>query len=121
MSTVLVIEDSLTEMEVISSCLTRGGLNVLTANNGKDAMTQINSQKPDVIVLDVVLPGRSGFELCRDLKAEPGTSTIPVVLCSTKDSEMDKFWGMKQGADAYLAKPVDQEKLLRTVKQLIKG
>ncbi len=121
MSTVLVIEDSLTEMEVISSCLSRGGLNVLTANNGNDAMTQINSQKPDVIVLDVVLPGRSGFELCRDLKAEPGTSKIPVVLCSTKGSEMDKFWGMKQGADAYLAKPVDQEQLLRTVKQLIKG
>jgi DNA-binding response OmpR family regulator len=72
-----------------------------------------------VIILDVVLPGRSGFELCRDLKAEAGTSKIPVLICSTKGSEMDKFWGMKQGADAYIAKPVDQEQLLRIVKQLI--
>lgn len=120
MNTALVVDDSLTEMEVISSCLRRGGLNVETATNGEEALAKISSQKPDVIVLDVVLPGRSGFELCRELKAESGTSTIPVVLCSTKGSEMDKFWGMKQGADAYIAKPVDQEELVRTVKQLIK-
>jgi len=120
MSTALVVDDSLTEMEVISSCLRRGGLNVETASNGEEALAKISSQKPDVIVLDVVLPGRSGFELCRELKAEAKTSTIPVVICSTKGSEMDKFWGMKQGADAYLAKPIDQEELVRTVKQLIK-
>ena len=121
MSTVLVVEDSLTQMEVITSCLQRGGLNVMTAIDGNDAMTKINSQKPDAIILDVVLPNKSGFELCRDLKAEAGTSKIPVVICSTKASDMDKFWGMKQGADAYLTKPVDQELLLQTVKQLIKG
>jgi len=119
MSTALVIEDSLTEMEVLSSCLRRGGLNVETASNGDEALAKISHHKPDVIILDVVLPGRSGFELCRDLKAEAGTSKIPVVICSTKGSEMDKFWGMKQGADAYIAKPVDQEQLLRIVKQLI--
>ncbi len=119
MSTALVVEDSLTEMEVLTSCLRRGGLNVETASNGDEALAKISSHKPDVIILDVVLPGRSGFELCRDLKAEAGTSKIPVVICSTKGSEMDKFWGMKQGADAYLAKPVDQEQLLRIVKQLI--
>ena len=121
MSTALIVDDSPTQMEVISSCLRRGGLNVETAGNGDEALAKISSQKPDVIILDVVLPGRSGFELCRDLKAEAGTSKIPVVLCSTKASEMDKFWGMKQGADAYLTKPVDQEELLRTVNQLIKG
>lgn len=120
MSTVLVVEDSLTEMQVLSSCLSRGGLNVVTANDGSDAMTKIGSHKPDVIILDVVLPDKSGFELCRDLKAEAQTSKIPVVICSTKDSQMDRFWGMKQGADAYITKPVDQELLLRVVKQLIK-
>ena len=120
MSTVLVIEDSRTEMQVITSCLQRGGLSVETAGSGEEAFAKISSKKPDVIVLDVVLPGRSGFELCRDLKSEAGTSKIPVVLCSTKGSEMDKFWGMKQGADAYITKPVDQEQLLQTVKQLIK-
>lgn len=121
MSTVLIIEDSLTDIEIVSRCLRRGGLNVMTANDGNDAMTKISSQKPDVIILDIVLPDKSGFELCRALKAEAETSKIPVVICSTKASEMDKFWGIKQGADAYLTKPVDQEQLLHTVMQLIKG
>lgn len=120
MSTVLVIEDSPTQMDVITSCLQKGGLTVVTAIDGKEAMTKISNQKPDLIVLDVVLPDRSGFELCRDLKAESSTSSIPVVICSTKSTDMDKFWGKKQGADAYITKPVDQEELLKTVKQLIK-
>ena len=121
MSTALVVEDSLTDLEIITQCLLRGGLNVLTAKNGEEALAKISICKPDVIVLDVVLPDRSGFELCRDLKAEAGTSKIPVVICSTKGSEIDKFWGLKQGADAYLAKPVDQKQLLLTIKQLIRG
>ncbi|HEY9610229.1 response regulator [Allocoleopsis sp.] len=120
MVTALVVEDSMTDMQVIISCLQQGGLNVLTADSGEEAIAKISSHKPDVIVLDVVLPGRSGFEVCRDLKAEANTRKIPVIICSTKAGEMDKFWGMKQGADAYLAKPIDQEELVRTVKQLVK-
>ena len=120
MSTALVVEDSMTDMQVIINCLKQGGLNVLTADSGEEALAKISAHKPDVIVLDVVLPGRSGYEICRDIKAEAQTRTIPVVICSTKAGEMDKFWGMKQGADAYIAKPVDQEELVRTVKQLIK-
>ncbi|MEW5857485.1 MAG: response regulator [Cyanobacteriota bacterium] len=121
MHTALIVEDTLTERETFASCLRRGGLNVLTANTGEEALEKISSHKPDVIVLDVVLPGRSGFELCRELKADAETSKIPIVMCSTKSTDMDKFWGMKQGADAYIPKPVDQEELLRTVNQLIKG
>ncbi len=68
-----------------------------------------------------MLPDRSGFEICRDLKNAAATNNIPVVICSTKASHMDRFWGMKQGADAYLAKPVDQEEFVRTIKQLIKS
>ncbi|HBB31283.1 MAG TPA: two-component system response regulator [Cyanobacteria bacterium UBA8803] len=119
MSTALVVEDSVTDMQIISSCLQQAGLNVLTADSGEEALVKLNTYKPDVIVLDVVLPGRSGFEVCRDLKTEAHTRKIPIVMCSTKGGEMDKFWGMKQGADAYLAKPVDQTELLRTVKQLV--
>jgi len=119
MGTALVIDDSLTDMEVISSCLQQGGINVLKAKSGEEGLTKIDSHHPDVIVLDVVLPGRSGFEICRQLKAQDNTSNIPVVLCSTKGTEMDKFWGLKQGADAYVPKPVDQEFLIRTVKQLL--
>ncbi|MEQ8755654.1 MAG: response regulator [Coleofasciculus sp. G1-WW12-02] len=118
MGTVLVVEDSATDMQIIISCLQQGGINVLTADSGEAALEKLNTHKPDVIVLDVVLPGMSGFEICRDLKAAADTSKIPIVICSTKSGEMDKFWGMKQGADAYLAKPLDQQELLRTVKQL---
>ena len=120
MHTALIVEDTLTEREILTSCLLKAGLNVLTAKSGEEALETISSNKPDVIILDVVLPGRSGFELCRELKADAATSKIPVVICSTKNSDMDRFWGMKQGADAFIPKPVDQEELLRTIKQLIK-
>jgi len=121
MSVALVVDDTLTQLEIISSCLRKGGFTVITAATGEEALAKIYSQKPDIIVLDVVLPGRSGFEVCRDLKADENTKAIPIVLCSTKGSDMDKFWGMKQGADAYIPKPVDQEQLLQTVNQLIKN
>lgn len=119
MGTALVVEDSLTDLQILVRCLQQGGINVLIAQSGEEAIATILKQKPDVVVLDVVLPGCSGFEVCRKLKAETATSSIPVVICSTKGSEMDRFWGMKQGADAYIAKPVDQEEFVRTIKQLI--
>lgn len=119
MSTVLIVEDSLTDKEVLTSCLQQGGIQVETAQSAEEAFDRVRQHQFDVIILDVVLPDRSGFEICRELKAETETRKIPVILCSTKGSDMDKFWGMKQGADAYLAKPIDQEELMRTVNQLI--
>jgi chemotaxis family two-component system response regulator PixH len=121
MSTVLVVEDSLTDKEVLTSCLKQGGIQVQTAQTAEEAFDRVKQHQFDVIILDVVLPDRSGFEICRELKAETETSKIPVIICSTKGSDMDKFWGMKQGADAYLAKPIDQEELMRTVNQLMGG
>ncbi len=121
MNTALVVEDSLTETQLFVGCLQRGGLNVMTASSSEEALTRINYRKPDVIILDVVLPDRSGFELCRELKEDDNTRAIPVILCSTKDSDMDKFWGLKQGADAYLPKPIDQEELLRTVRKVMQN
>ncbi|MGD1856410.1 MAG: response regulator transcription factor [Leptolyngbyaceae cyanobacterium] len=119
MGTVLVVDDSKTILEMLAKCLTQDGLTVVTAMNGADALAQLDAQTPDIIVLDVVLPDRSGFEICRELKAESSTSNIPIIICSTKDTDMDKFWGKKQGADAYLTKPIDQEELSKTVKQLM--
>jgi two-component system, chemotaxis family, response regulator PixH len=120
MGTALVVEDSMTDMQILVGCLQQGGITVLVAQSGEEALAAIARQRPDVIVLDVVLPGCSGFEVCRELKTNDGTSEIPIVICSTKGGEMDKFWGMKQGADAYLTKPIDQDEFVRTVKQLIK-
>ncbi|HAC65349.1 MAG TPA: two-component system response regulator [Cyanothece sp. UBA12306] len=119
MGIALVVEDSLTEREIISQCLKQAGLSVSIAASGEEALEKLNNQLPDVIVLDVVLPGRSGFEICRAIKAEGRTSQIPIIICSTKNTEMDKFWAKKQGADAYEIKPIDQTTFVNTVQQLI--
>ena len=120
MGNALVVDDSSTERNILVSYLQELGIKVITAESGEEALSQINNSTPDVIILDVVLPGKSGFEICREIKAGEKTKTIPIIMCSTKDSEMDKFWGMKQGADAYIPKPVDKEELLSTVSKLIK-
>lgn len=119
MSTILVIEDSATDQAVISQTLIRDGFAVIVANNEEEGLKQISKQRPDLIVLDVVLPDRSGFEMCRDLKEKAETKDIPVVMCSSKGSNMDKFWGMQQGAEAYLSKPVDETELLKAVHKLL--
>ncbi|AFY89605.1 MULTISPECIES: response regulator transcription factor [Cyanophyceae] len=119
MDIALVVEDCLTEREAIASYLQQGGISVLAAKSGEEALEKMSDCKPDIIILDVVLPGRSGFELCRALKANPSTKNTPVILCSRKGTDMDKFWGLKQGADAYLPKPVAPEEFIRTVKQLL--
>ncbi len=120
MSTVLVVEDSLTDMDVMTSYLQQAGLSVVTAKSGEEAQEKLHLHKPNLIILDVVLPGQSGFELCREIKTDPDTSQIPVVICSTKDTDVDKMWANMLGADAYLPKPVEQTELLRTIRQLMK-
>jgi chemotaxis family two-component system response regulator PixH len=118
MSTILLVEDTLSDQQVILSSLQQEGYTVMTAGNEKEALDKISRQTPDLIVLDVVLPDRSGFEICRDLRENESTKKIPVVMCSSKNSNMDKFWGMQQGADAYLSKPVDVAELVKVVRKL---
>lgn len=118
-STILIVDDSMTDLYITQSSLQQAGFSVITARNQQEAKDQIASQKPDLIVLDVVLPDRSGFELCRTLKGEEQTKEIPVVLCSNKSSKMDRYWGLQQGADAYIAKPIQAEELLKTVQKLL--
>ena len=119
MSTVLLIEDSLTESEILTRYLQQAGLSVISAKSGEEAQDCLNWQKPDLIVLDVILPGQSGFELCREFKANQETSKIPIVMCSTKNTDVDKMWGNMLGADAYLPKPVNQQVFLQTISRLI--
>lgn len=119
MATVLVVEDSLTEAQFVSSSLRQAGFTPITVNTAEAAQVIVEQQKIDAIVLDVVLPGESGYGFCRKLKNEQKTSHIPVVIYSSKGGTVDKSWGMKQGASAYLTKPVAQEQLIQTVKGLI--
>jgi two-component system, chemotaxis family, response regulator PixH len=120
MATILVVDDTLTEVEILTRTLQAAGFRTVTAYSSEDAKVKISQQKPDAIVLDIVLPGESGFELCRELKGNPETAGIPIVLCSTKSGEMDKFWGLKQGASSYLTKPIAGEDLIRTMNALVK-
>ena len=120
MGNALVVDDSPTQRNILVSYLQELGIAVTTAESGEEALTKINNSTPDLVILDVVLPGKSGFEICREIKAADETKAIPIIICSTKGSEMDKFWGMKQGADAYIPKPIDKEELLSAVRKLIK-
>jgi chemotaxis family two-component system response regulator PixH len=115
----LVVDDSATERAIITGCLQGVGIDVCVALSGEEALAKIQQDSPDLIVLDVVLPGRSGFEICRELKSSAHTNKIPIILCSTKGTEIDKFWGMKQGANAYILKPINQEELIGKVQELI--
>ncbi len=121
MSTVLVVEDSVTQREMITDLLKGSGLNVSIATDGVEALEHIEGHRPDLVVLDIVMPRMNGYEVCRRIKADPKTQDVPVVMCSSKGEEFDRYWGMKQGADAYIAKPFQPTELVGTVKQLLRG
>lgn len=118
MGKVLIVEDTLSELELMSHYLRESGYTVINAIGAKEALDKVSEDKPDVIITDVVMPGMSGFELCRRLKTHPATENVPIVICSSKDQEIDRLWGMKQGADAYITKPFTREQILRALKSV---
>ncbi|MEM6836777.1 MAG: response regulator [Cyanobacteria bacterium P01_C01_bin.120] len=122
MSMVLVVEDSIPQRTMITELLKGNGLTVAAANDGVEALEQIQAgQQPDLVVLDIVMPRMNGYEVCRRLKSNPAMQNVPVILCSSKGEDFDRYWGMKQGADAYIAKPFQPTELLGTVKQLLRA
>jgi len=116
-----VVEDSVPQREMITDLLRGSGLKVTVASDGMEALECIQGEVPDVVVLDIVMPRMNGYEFCRKLKSDPATQNVPVVMCSSKGEEFDRYWGMKQGADAYIAKPFQPMELIGTVKQLLRG
>lgn len=106
---------------MIAGLLINAGMNVVEARDGMEAKEMIETNPPDLVVLDIVMPHMNGYELCRWIKNTPNTQTIPVVICSSKSEEFDRYWGMKQGADAYIAKPFRPNDMIDTVKQLLRG
>lgn len=126
MSKVLVVEDSPAQREMISGLLQRSGLDVTSVSDGLEAMDLIKGLleqglPPDLVVLDIVMPRMNGYEVCRRIKADPATQNLPVVMCSSKGEEFDRYWGLRQGADAYIAKPFQPQELVGTVRQLLRG
>ncbi len=121
MSTVLIIDDSPTELHLFQSMLERNGFDTLVADNGEEGLKQAISSRPDVILMDVVMPGMNGFQATRKLSKDPKTSSIPVIIITTKDQETDKIWGMRQGAVEYLVKPVTEKQLVAMINQVTAG
>ena len=119
MATALIVEDVQTDLMILTSYLETLGWRVVAAVNGEEALTYLNNNQPDIVFLDIVLPGRSGFEICRAIKSQTNTQKIPVVICSTKNTDMDRFWGLKQGADLYLAKPVNRHDFMDVLQKLV--
>lgn len=116
---VLVVDDSSMVLEMVCAHLKQNGIEVIEAHDGADAVDKLKALVPDLVVTDVVMPRMNGYELCRWIKSNASTKDVPVIMCTTKSEEFDKYWGMKQGADAYLTKPYHPPELIKTIKQLL--
>jgi len=115
---VMVVDDSPTEIHLLREMLTKNGFSVSVANTGEEAVTRAKSEKPDLILMDVVMPGMSGFEATRAITRDPASANIPVIICTTKGQETDKSWGLRQGAKDYIVKPVTEKVLMEKIKAL---
>ena len=117
--TILVVEDSPTELLAVTNVLEDRGYRFTVATDGEEALQKANEQKPDLVLLDILLPKKNGFQVCRTLKNSPETSRIKIIVLSAKNQESDRYWGLKQGADLYLTKPFRKEELLKAISQML--
>ncbi len=115
---VLVVDDSKTELMYITDILKKNGMSVRTAEGADEAIKRLAEQKPDLILMDVVMPGQNGFQLTRSISRSPEYADIPIIMCTSKNQETDRVWGMRQGARDYITKPVNQTELMAKIKAL---
>ncbi|MFO7594554.1 MAG: twitching motility response regulator PilH [Pseudomonadota bacterium] len=119
MAQILIVDDSPTEIHVLTSILEKLGHTVQTADNGEDGIAKAKEIKPDLILMDVVMPGMNGFQATRQLSKDSETSDIPIIIVTTKDQETDRVWGLRQGAKDYLTKPVEEAMLIEKMSNLL--
>jgi len=115
---VLIVDDSPTERHVLREMLTKAGYDVIASDNGEDAILKAKHDRPDVILMDVVMPGLNGFQATRMIARDPATKAIPIIMCTSKSQETDKIWGMRQGARSYIVKPINRDELLAKIAAL---
>jgi twitching motility two-component system response regulator PilH len=115
MKKIMVVDDSPTMRKMMSDTLDGKGYQIITATDGEEALQKAAKELPDLVLLDVVMPGKNGFQVCRQLKTDAATKHIKVIMVTSKDQKSDRFWGLKQGADAYLTKPFEPAELLQNV------
>ena len=121
MPRILVIDDSPTVLYMVTEMIAQGGHETITATNGEQALYMAITQRPDLVLLDVILPKLNGYEVCRQLKATPQTADIPVVMITSKTKDKDREWGMEQGADDYITKPFAADDLLDVIDRFVRG
>jgi twitching motility two-component system response regulator PilH len=119
MTHILIIDDSPTEVHVFKNMLMKNKIEVSVANNGEEGIEKAIEIKPDCILMDVVMPGKNGFQATRDLSRNPATSAIPIIIITTKDQETDKIWGMRQGARDYIVKPAVEADLIERINKVL--
>ncbi len=119
MAVILIIDDSPTELHLFQNMLEKSGFETLVADSGEEGIRRAHSARPDCILMDVVMPGMNGFQATRKLTQDPKTSSIPVIMVTTKDQETDKIWGMRQGAAEYIVKPVGQKELVARINSVM--
>lgn len=115
---ILVVDDSRTELMVLSDVLVKNGYSVRTAENAEEAFRRLAEEKPELILMDVVMPGQNGFQLTRAITRDPQYSDIPIIMCTSKNQETDRVWGMRQGARDYITKPVNSAELISKIQAL---
>ena len=113
---ILLVDDSKTELHHLSEVLAKRGYQVRTAENGEEALRRLAEDKPDLILMDVVMPGQNGFQLTRTITRDPRWSNVPVIMCTSKNQETDRVWGMRQGARDYIVKPINGDELVAKIK-----
>lgn len=121
MSTILIVDDSQTLRQVLSELLQANGMTVIEAVNGVNAKELLQSKSVDLVITDLIMPEMNGYDLCRWIRQEPSVQNLPILICSTKGEEFDRYWGMKQGANAYIAKPFHPSELVQAVKLLLRN
>ena len=119
MTHILIIDDSPTEVHVFKNMLLNNDIEVSVAVNGEEGIEKAIAIKPDCILMDVVMPGKNGFQATRDLSRNPATAAIPVIIITTKDQETDKIWGMRQGARDYIVKPANERELIERINKVL--
>lgn len=119
MARVLIVDDSPNEVAKLTSILKNNGFDVVSANSGSEGVTVAKETKPDLVLMDIVMPGVNGFQATRQLKKDSETGDIPVIIVTSKKQETDRIWGERQGASGYLVKPVDEKLLLKTISGLL--
>jgi twitching motility two-component system response regulator PilH len=119
-ATILIIDDSPTDVRVFTTMLERAGHRVDAVNNAEDGIERVRVTHPDIVIMDVIMPGMNGFQATRTLTRDPETAGVPIVIITTKSMETDRVWGMRQGAKAFITKPVNEKELLACIDELLR-